>query len=62
MKKLILPLLAYVLICVLVVLAPASTGYETLGWKLLVGQMYAIPAFIVVMLFSFYVDKKPSDE
>ncbi|WP_078379954.1 DUF4017 family protein [Sutcliffiella halmapala] len=62
MKNLVLPLLAYVLVCVLVVIAPASTGYDTLGWKLFAGQMYAIPAFVVVALFSFYVNKKPTDD
>ncbi|MGN7403216.1 DUF4017 family protein [Cytobacillus praedii] len=58
MRNIIPPLLAYLIVCVIAVLIPASEGYNTVGWKLFVGQIYAIPVLIVVALVTFYVNKK----
>ncbi|MEK5185377.1 DUF4017 family protein [Solibacillus sp. FSL W7-1324] len=57
MKK-IIPLLVYLLVCLIAVILPASEGYNTIGWKLLVGQIYAIPALIIAILFSIFLDKR----
>lgn len=58
MKTMIPALLAYIIVCLIVLLSPASEGYNSVGWKLLVGQLYAIPALLIVALVSIYVNKK----
>ncbi|WP_339216890.1 DUF4017 family protein [Solibacillus sp. FSL W8-0372] len=58
--KIILPLLVYSVICILAVLLPASDGYNTISWKLLVGQIYAIPALIIAILASLFLNKRIS--
>lgn len=58
MKNILPPLLAYLIVCLVAVLTPASEGYNTLGWKLFVGQIFAIPVLIVVALFTFFINKK----
>ncbi|PYZ98549.1 hypothetical protein CR205_08170 [Alteribacter lacisalsi] len=58
MKKIMLSLIVYAAACIAVLLIPASEGYNTVGWKLLVGQVYAIPAFIIALLILLYLDRK----
>ncbi|TCS96772.1 DUF4017 family protein [Hazenella coriacea] len=59
--KIMLPsLLAYLIVCVIAVLVPSSEGYNTIVWKLLVGQIYAIPTLLIVTLISYYINKKIS--
>jgi hypothetical protein len=58
MRIIIPALLAYLIVCLLAVLAPATEGYFTLGWKLFIGQIFAIPVLIVVALISFFINKK----
>lgn len=58
MKIIIPPLLAYLIICIIAILVPASDGYNTFFWKLLVVQIYAIPTLLIVSLISYYVNKK----
>lgn len=58
MKKMIMPLSIYLAICIITILIPASEGYNTIGWKLLVGQIYAIPVLIMVTLITLFVNKK----
>lgn len=60
MQKFIYPLIAYVIVCFIAVFLPASEGYNTIGWKLFVGQIYAIPVFIIAILVTFFVNKKLS--
>lgn len=60
MKKALPPIVAYILVCLIAVLIPASEGYNEIGWKLLVGQVYAIPTLIIVSAISYYVTKKKS--
>lgn len=61
MKKIILPLLVYLIVCIIIVYIPASEGYNSsLGWKLLIGQVLAIPIFLIALMVSIYVSKKPS--
>lgn len=57
-KYIISPILAYIIVCVISILMPASDGYNVIGWKLFVGQIYAIPVFIVAALISFFAYKK----
>ncbi|MBM7663623.1 hypothetical protein JOC25_000079 [Solibacillus kalamii] len=39
---------------------PASDGYNTIGWKLLIGQIYAIPVLIIAFLISFFLHRRLS--
>jgi len=55
-------LLAYLIVCIIAILAPASDGYDTVSWKLLVGQIYAIPVLIVVAFVTFYMNKKRANK
>ncbi|MGE6541019.1 DUF4017 family protein [Bacillus luti] len=57
MKNIIPALFVYFIVCVIVITLPASNGYNTVGWKLFVGQVYAIPIFLVVAIVTFYVNK-----
>ncbi|MFA8438265.1 DUF4017 family protein [Pueribacillus sp. YX66] len=58
MKTFIPSLLAYIIACVFTILIPASEGYNTVSWKLFVGQLYAIPVFIIVAMLTIIVNKK----
>ena len=58
MKLIIFPLLAYFIVCVIAVLIPASEGYNTVSWKLFVGQIYAVPTLLIVTLITYYFRKK----
>ncbi|MED4080278.1 DUF4017 family protein [Halalkalibacterium halodurans] len=60
MKKVVPPLLAYLIVCIVAIILPASEGYNTVAWKLFVGQIYAVPILIVVALISLYVNRKTS--
>ncbi|WP_397538052.1 DUF4017 family protein [Rummeliibacillus pycnus] len=62
MKTTLPPLLAYLIVCIIAILAPASDGYDTVSWKLLVGQIYAIPVLIVVAFITFYMNKKRANK
>lgn len=54
MKYIVSPSIAYAIACLAVVLLPASEGYDTIGWKLFIGQVYAIPVLIAAA-FVVYV-------
>lgn len=58
MKRFLLPIIAYLIVCMIAVLIPASEGYDMIGWKLFVGQIYAIPVFIIVATVMFFVKRK----
>lgn len=58
--KIIIPLLIYTMVCLITLILPASDGYNTIGWKLLVGQIYALPVLFVAIVFSFILNKKLS--
>lgn len=60
LKNSIQPLLAYLITCIITILSPASDGYNTIGWKLFIGQFFAIPVAIIVGLITFNVNKKRS--
>lgn len=59
-KHIMYPLLAYVIVCVIAILIPASEGYNVISWKLFVGQIYAIPVLIITALISYILYKKSS--
>ena len=59
-KKVVPPLLAYLIVCVVAIIIPASEGYNSIPWKLFVAQIYAVPIFIVVALISLYFNRKIS--
>lgn len=40
----------YATVLMLTLFAPAPEGYDVMNWKLFVGQVYAIPSFIIVLL------------
>ena len=58
MKNIIPALLVYFIVCVISVIIPASEGYNYVGWKLFVGQVYAIPIFFITTIITFYINKK----
>ena len=51
-------IIAYAIACVIIVLLPVSEGYDNLAWKLLVGQIFALPTFFIVALISNRMRKK----
>ena len=57
MKNIIPALFVYFIVCVIVITLPASNGYNTVGWKLFVGQVYAILFSSLLLLLLFYVNK-----
>jgi uncharacterized membrane protein len=57
MKKWLIPIVAYLVVCMIVVFLPASEGYDVLAWKLFVGQFYAIPIMIITALLTYYFSK-----
>ncbi|PGM96120.1 DUF4017 family protein [Bacillus cereus] len=62
MKNILPALLAYIIVCIIAIVIPTSNGYNTVGWKLFVGQAYAIPIFIITAIITFYINKKRSYE
>ena len=62
MKNILPALLAYIIVCIIASIIPASEGYNTVGWKFFVGQAYAIPIFIIAAIITFYINKKRSYE
>lgn len=54
-----LPLLTYILFCIfLIFIPPVLEGYDALGLKLVVGQIYAIPVLIIADSISTLLYKK----
>ncbi|MEK4080047.1 DUF4017 family protein [Solibacillus sp. FSL K6-1126] len=60
MKKIMVPLLVYLIVCIIAAMLPTSDGYNTIGWKLLIGQIYAIPVLIIAFLISFFLHRRLS--
>ncbi|MFS0782563.1 DUF4017 family protein [Bacillus sp. 1P06AnD] len=60
MKIFAVPVLIYVLVCAIVLLLPASDGYQSLSWKLFAAQAYALPAFILSLILVFLWKKRKS--
>lgn len=58
MKKLGYALVVYVIVCGITILLPASPDYDVWSWKLFVGQVYAIPAFIATLLILYFWGSK----
>ena len=58
--KTIIPLLAYIIVCIIAVMLPTSEEYNAIGWKLLIGQIYAIPVLIVAILVTLFINKRHS--
>lgn len=58
MVKIILPILVYIIVCVATLFVPTSEENNDLIWKLIVGQIYAIPALVIAILIIFLLSKK----
>ncbi|HDR7795627.1 TPA: DUF4017 family protein [Bacillus luti] len=58
MKNITPALCIYLIVCVIAIIIPASEGYNTVSWKLFIGQLYAIPIFLVTAIITFYINKK----
>ncbi len=56
--KILIPVLIYIVVCLVMLMLPASEGYDTMSWKLLVGQIYALPILFIAILFSIILNKK----
>ncbi|WP_066070942.1 DUF4017 family protein [Neobacillus soli] len=48
MNKWTISMAVYVIVCVIAVFSKASEGYDVWSWKLLVGQVFAIPLTLIV--------------
>ncbi len=62
MKRWLIPFIAYLLVCIIVVYLPASEGHDVLAWKLFVGQAYAIPILIITALITYFFSNKDTDD
>ncbi|KAA0797997.1 DUF4017 domain-containing protein [Bacillus sp. JAS102] len=60
MKNITPALVLYIIVCIIAMIAPSSEGYNHIGWKLFVGQVYAIPIFLITAIITFYINKKKS--
>ncbi|MDA1904433.1 DUF4017 family protein [Bacillus cereus] len=58
MKNITPALVLYIIVCIIAMLAPASEGYNHVGWKLFVG--HALPIFLITAIITFYINKKKS--
>ncbi|MBQ0138453.1 MAG: DUF4017 family protein [Kurthia sp.] len=55
----IIPIVVYIIVLIIALVSPASEGYNTFVWKLIVGQIYAIPSFLIAAaLVQLYIKKK----
>ncbi|MEM5018325.1 DUF4017 family protein [Metabacillus indicus] len=57
-----LPVVVYLVICFIGLLippgSPEGSGYDTVGWTLLVVQVYAVPGFLIALMVSLFVNRK----
>ncbi|HDR6277156.1 MULTISPECIES: DUF4017 family protein [Bacillus] len=60
MKNITPALVLYIIVCIIAMIAPSSQGYNHIGWKLIVGQAYALPIFLITAIITFYINKKKS--
>lgn len=58
MKKVIIPISVYLIVNIVILLLPVSEGYESITWRLFIGQIYAIPALILSIVISYLIFKK----
>ena len=60
MRKIILSaIVVYLIVCAIGALLPSSDeAYNVLSWKLLMAQIYAIPAFLIVFIIGAIVRRK----
>lgn len=56
----LIPVITYVIVLIIALILPASEGYNTFVWKLIIGQIYAIPAFFIAAFFVQLYIKKTS--
>lgn len=60
-KNIMFPILAYIGVLIVVAIGPVSDeAYNQIGWKLFVGQAYAIPVCIIVALICYFLYRKKS--
>lgn len=58
MKTVLPALITYVVVVIISLFLPASEGYNSIGWKLFVAQMYAIPAVLIVSMITSFIRTK----
>lgn len=60
--RIMISILIYIVVCLISITLPASEGYDTVLWKFLIGQIYAIPALIIAnIIYSLYLKKNKKD-
>lgn len=57
-KILYIALFCYIIALAITLLIPASDGYNEFTWKLFVGQIFAIPVFLIVLILLLLRNKK----
>lgn len=58
MKTVLPALITYAIVVIISLFLPASDGYNSIGWKFLVAQMYAIPAVLIVSMITAFLRTK----
>lgn len=54
----IIPVIIYIVVIIIAIISPAAEGYDTFLWKFIVGQIYAIPAFLITATIVQLIIKK----
>ncbi|HLR65407.1 MAG TPA: DUF4017 family protein [Pseudogracilibacillus sp.] len=57
-KYIIFPILIYLIVCIIAIILPAADGYNVVTWKLLVGQVYAIPILMISSFIAYFIYKR----
>ncbi|MEK3808110.1 DUF4017 family protein [Metabacillus sp. SLBN-84] len=55
------PVAVYLVICLFGLLIPSGSpegsGYDTVGWTLIVVQVYAVPGFLIALMVSLFANR-----
>lgn len=52
----------YFIMTVVPLFFPYAEGYESVAWRLLVGQIYAVSAALLCLALQWYIVKKRTDK
>ncbi|PFJ33221.1 hypothetical protein COJ15_28220 [Bacillus thuringiensis] len=55
-------LFLYFIVLFIGLLIPASDGYNTIVWKLVIGQVWALPVFLISLFIFKVINSKKSQK
>ena len=58
MMKILIPSFIYIIVCVIALVLPSSTEYNSFFWKLIIAQVYAIPTTIISIAIMTFLSRK----